>query len=217
MKTCPKCSSEHTKAGTHCSRRCANSRVFTPMAISKKSASALAYSASLTPEQRKLSAAHRAAVSEGMRRLSLRREMALFNGVRPWESLARWQKKIRVVDEQGGKCNGCGIGDWRGRPLVLELEHKDGNNKNDERDNLEALCPNCHSQTPTWRGKRGAHKFITDEQITEALVAVGGTIKPALTHLGLNSGGGNYHRARRLRQAMESNALVGRGRPGSPV
>jgi 5-methylcytosine-specific restriction endonuclease McrA len=36
---------------------------------------------------------------------------------------------------------------------ALELEHKDGNSDNNIEDNLELLCPNCHSQSPTYKAK----------------------------------------------------------------
>ena len=49
------------------------------------------------------------------------------------------------------KCNNSG--NWMGEPLTLQLEHKNGNNKDHRLENLELLCPNCHSQTPTWGGK----------------------------------------------------------------
>jgi hypothetical protein len=68
--------------------------------------------------------------------------------------LAIGSKRIKVILEQEGKCNHCGISEWMGRPITFELEHKDGNRENNNRGNLEALCPNCHSLTDTWRGKK---------------------------------------------------------------
>lgn len=45
--------------------------------------------------------------------------------------------------------------DWLGKPLVLHVNHKNGNWLDDRAENLEFLCPNCHSQTPTYcRGMR---------------------------------------------------------------
>lgn len=48
------------------------------------------------------------------------------------------------------RCFLCGISDWQGKRLVLEIEHKDGDFQNDREDNLEFICPNCHSQTDTY-------------------------------------------------------------------
>lgn len=48
------------------------------------------------------------------------------------------------------KCNCCGLGAWNGKFIRLHVEHKDGNNLNDRIENLELLCPNCHSQTSTY-------------------------------------------------------------------
>lgn len=48
------------------------------------------------------------------------------------------------------RCNECGISEWHGRRLVLQVEHKDGDKFNNTLENLELLCPNCHSLTPTW-------------------------------------------------------------------
>jgi hypothetical protein len=46
------------------------------------------------------------------------------------------------------KCEMCGISEWLGSELPLELHHIDGNRFNNEFHNLQILCPNCHSLTP---------------------------------------------------------------------
>jgi hypothetical protein len=43
------------------------------------------------------------------------------------------------------KCEICGLTYWQGIHLPLELHHKDCNHYNNNLDNLQILCPNCHS------------------------------------------------------------------------
>lgn len=52
------------------------------------------------------------------------------------------------------ECKICGLGEWLSSPIVLTIDHKDGNWKNNEIRNLRFLCPNCHSQTETYGNKR---------------------------------------------------------------
>lgn len=51
------------------------------------------------------------------------------------------------------KCERCGISEWNGEPIHCELHHKDGDRFNHMLYNLQVLCPNCHSQTKTFRSK----------------------------------------------------------------
>lgn len=48
------------------------------------------------------------------------------------------------------ECQCCGISSWMGRDLTLQIDHIDGNNKNNLVGNLRYLCANCHTQTETW-------------------------------------------------------------------
>ena len=51
------------------------------------------------------------------------------------------------------RCASCANVEWLGRPIPLELDHVDGNRRNNQLYNLRLLCPNCHALTPTYRGK----------------------------------------------------------------
>lgn len=63
--------------------------------------------------------------------------------------------RIRLIKEgiKEHKCESCGITDWNNNPISLELDHIDGDRTNHSLNNLRILCPNCHSQTSTYRGK----------------------------------------------------------------
>lgn len=51
------------------------------------------------------------------------------------------------------RCSCCGLTEWLGQPIPLELHHKDGNKSNNTLSNLELRCPNCHYFTDTYKTK----------------------------------------------------------------
>lgn len=67
---------------------------------------------------------------------------------------------VRAMTESGVEycCSGqdCVLKNiWLSKPLVLHVDHKDGNYLNNKLNNLQFLCPNCHSQTDTYCKKKG--------------------------------------------------------------
>ena len=62
--------------------------------------------------------------------------------------------KNYLVEKHGNTCldPNCAW-DFTKRPIKVELEHIDGNSSNTKLSNCTLLCPNCHSQTPTYKGK----------------------------------------------------------------
>ena len=50
-------------------------------------------------------------------------------------------------------CEKCRHSTWMGLPIPLEIHHKDGNYKNNQDNNIELICPNCHVLTDTYKGK----------------------------------------------------------------
>ena len=110
--------------------------------------------------------------------------------------------RARILYEQNQKCNKCGLDEWLNTKLVLELEHIDGNHFNNNRDNLEMLCPNCHSLTPTWRGrnKKERKMRVNDETLLESLLLNMWNFRQSLISVGLAPKGGNYNRCHRLKR-----------------
>ena len=66
-----------------------------------------------------------------------------------------YKLKNRLFREglKNNTCEECGISEWNDKPIKCELDHIDGDRTNHSFDNLRILCPNCHSQTPTFRAK----------------------------------------------------------------
>ncbi len=74
-----------------------------------------------------------------------------------------------LASQQGGCCAICRLRDnWNGVPLVLILDHVDGDATNNSRLNLRLICPNCDSQLPTYKAKnRGKGRHYRRQRYAE--------------------------------------------------
>jgi len=70
-----------------------------------------------------------------------------------WKGMVpNWVRKA-LAEKFGNKCSECGINEYNNKPITLEVDHKDGNYTNNSIKNLRLICPNCHSQTPTYKNR----------------------------------------------------------------
>lgn len=59
-----------------------------------------------------------------------------------------------LLEQQDYRCNRCKIkAVWMGSPLILILDHKDGDSNNNAPDNVHLICSNCDSQLPTYKAR----------------------------------------------------------------
>ena len=94
------------------------------------------------------------------------------------------------------QCECCKLTEWLNQPIKLEVHHIDGDNTNNVLENLQLLCPNCHSYTDSWC-KTKPKIQVTDEQLIEALKS-SQSIHQALLKVGLSTAGANYDKAKIL-------------------
>ncbi len=61
----------------------------------------------------------------------------------------------RLLKEKilSAQCVICDLKEWLGKPIPLELDHINGKHTDNRIENLRMLCPNCHAQTDTYKGK----------------------------------------------------------------
>lgn len=119
----------------------------------------------------------------------------------------QYGKKIRgatmiqaLTALRGWRCENCGLTEWQGQKVPLEVHHIDGDELNSVLENLQVLCPNCHALTNNYKGKNQKKQDslkVSEEALVEALREAP-NIRQALLRVGLTAKGANYTRANEL-------------------
>lgn len=79
----------------------------------------------------------------------------ILNGNNPQYKTGHLKDRLYEAGLKEKICEECGLGEiWNGKPIVHHLDHKNGISTDHSLDNLQILCPNCHSQTDTYAGKK---------------------------------------------------------------
>lgn len=196
MVECPSCNNEFDNTPKNgyqkkfCSRSCANRRRFSAASKSLKARRTKEHFESIPWEKEK---ARREKLSRVKK--AAFRENAL---MKEFHELGEQGKRLRILYEQNNICSSCGIGEnWNGAVLKFQLDHISGDRTDNSRDNLRLLCPNCHSQTPTYNRPKG----ITNAAI-KAGVFKGLSNRQICLELGLNPSKNSYNRINKIRNKL---------------
>lgn len=77
----------------------------------------------------------------------------ILDGKHPQYQTFKLKHRLFEIGLKQNCCEECGTDSWNGKSLECELDHIDGDRTNHVLSNLKVLCPNCHSQTSTFRAK----------------------------------------------------------------
>ena len=77
----------------------------------------------------------------------------ILEGLHPQYQTFKLKNRLLKEGIKENICEVCGLSEWNGKPLNMELHHLDGDRTNHKLENLQILCPNCHAQTDNFRAK----------------------------------------------------------------
>lgn len=83
-------------------------------------------------------------------------------------------------------CERCGISEWQGSPVVLELDHIDSNPNNNVIENLQILCPNCHALETKERRNHKKKKVIDARKVYKPRIKIRKVVRPDLNEILFN-------------------------------
>jgi len=63
------------------------------------------------------------------------------------------KRRLLAAGKIQNRCDFCGLSEWRGQPLSIQIDHINGIRDDHRLENLRMLCPNCHAQTETYGAK----------------------------------------------------------------
>ncbi len=199
IKICPGCQAEFEAIKRwgyekkFCSRKCANSRVFTEETNKLKSVKSKAFYDSLTVEDKQRRSE---IISKAGQQSSLKKIQNQSFGTLGWGL-----KRRQILLEQDNCCSECRIEqEWNGKPLKFQLDHIDGDRANNTRENLRMICPNCHSQTETY-GRCNKTKKVKHSEIIKK-IDKGFNNHQICLMLGINPSKRSYSRLNSIREAL---------------
>jgi len=154
MKLCERCGEEHNGSfgsGRFCSRSCANSRTF-----SKESKLLKSIKSSAAWKDGRMDGIDFKVVNNDPEKIQKSKDTWIEKYLQEreegtihcWDTIRKYHFIIKNYT-----CEVCGTNEWNGQEVPLELHHIDGDITNNGDDNLQVICPNCHSQTDNFRGR----------------------------------------------------------------
>lgn len=86
-------------------------------------------------------------------------------------SSSNTKKLVYRLGLKENKCEICGITEWQGNPIICELHHINGDSTDNRIENLQILCPNCHSQTDNFRSRNRSKEVMSARKETSEVEA----------------------------------------------